>query len=213
VIHSETHADTRPLSRRAVLAGGIAAPFLPTPSSATSDVASDPILSLWAQWRQASAEAEILGTRCATLESELARTVGFPRVQLPMPGDRAVWATSRAEIDAMIVDRQGSEVLRSRLQAELSIRQAQWSEAAARAGVDASERQEAVAAARCAKLAECVFALPARSLPGVIVKLELILRMGQTRADDNDFPWGELRAAIVDLKRFTAELGIPSPLA
>jgi hypothetical protein len=64
---------------------------------------------------------------------------------------------------------------------------------------------------RSVELAEALFTLAAQGIPGVIVKLELIERMGQTQADGEDFPWKWLRTAVADLKRLAVEAGIPTP--
>lgn len=211
MVDSETHVRLAPVSRRAVLVGGIATPLLPTPSGVAADAASDPILPLWTQWQCASAEAAIWGTRWAALERELARTVGFPRVCVSTPDYRTVWATSFAQIDEVIGDGRESETSRTALQMDLASRQASWTEAATQTGLDVLERQEAAAMARSAELAETLLALSARTLAGVIVKLELILRMGETHPEGEDFPWGCLRATVAELKRLTAEFGIPLP--
>jgi hypothetical protein len=173
---------------------------------------SDPILRLWTEWQRAIAEAAAWGTRWAALEVELARTVGFPRVQVPAaPGKTAIWVTSHAQIDDQLRDSREPEEVRTRLYEDLARRHARWNEAAARVGLDSADRHEEAAMTRSAELAEALFTLAAQGIPGVIVKLELIERMGQTQADDEDFPWKWLRTAVADLKRLAVEAGIPTP--
>ena len=181
--------------------------------AATSGFVADPILPLWTEWQRAVAEAAAWGARWAALEVELARTVGFPRVRMPTAlGKTAVWVTSHAQIDNCLKDSREPEEVRTRLHADLVLAQARWNEAAARVGLDSADRQEAAAMTRGAELAETLFTFPAQGIPSVIVKLELIVCMGQTQADDEDFPWAWLRTAIADLKRLAAEVGIPTPV-
>ena len=210
---SETNTQLPLVSRRTVLGGGIATPFFPVSGVEMSGSVSDPILPLWAEWQRTVCEAASWGARWAALEVELARTVGFPRVQMPAAlGKTVVWVTSHAQIDNDLNESREPEEVRTRLHADLILAQARWNEAAARVGLDRADRQEAVAMTRGAELAETLFTFAAQGIPGVIIKLELILRMGEIQADDEDFPWGWLRTAIADLKRLTAEAGMPVPV-
>ena len=210
---SETNTQLPLVSRRTVLGGGIASPLFPVSGAKMFESSGDTILRLWTEWQGVACEAAAWGTRWAALEAELARTVGFPRVQVPTaPGKTAVWVTSHAQIDCELKDSRETEELRNRLHADLVLAQTRWNEAAARVDLDSADRHEEAAMTRSAELAETLFTLPAQGIPGVIVKLELIVRMGQIQADDEDFPWKWLQTAVADLKRLAAKAGVPTPV-
>lgn len=195
-----------PISRRAVL-GGLAAPLLPASPAASAAGPTDPVLPLWAEWSRASREAAALAARWAALEAGLARDVGFPRVAVPAPdGSAPTWVTTHADLDAALAA-QVDPSLGPQLHAELARRLALWRDAAARLGLDETDRLEDEAMSRSAELAESLIRVPAGSLTGSILKLELILRTGQAKTGDDEFPWGWLRLAIADLRRLAAGAG------
>ena len=204
MVDSEIPVRAKRVSRRTMLMGGLAAPFIPPLPGAGSGQTPDPVLALWTAWRRASAEEEALGAHWAALETRLAREVGFPRVAVPVPdSETPVWTTTHAGIDAAL-ERQEDARMGPHLHAELARREALWADAAVGRGLDAADRRTDAAASRSLELAEALMRLPAATLPGAIVKLELILRTGQSQSGDEDFPWGWLRAAIDDFKRLHA---------
>ena len=183
MVHSPGGSKLAPVTRRTVLGGGLAAPFLPSSPAAHLIRPSDPVLPLWAGWQHAWADAAALGAKWAALETRLVREVGFPRVALPaQDGEPPAWATTHAGIDAAL--EQGNGKLGPHLHAELARRQALWRDAAMTLGLDEADRRADKAASRSMELAESLIHVPAGSLPGAIAKLELVLRMGQSRADD-----------------------------
>jgi hypothetical protein len=142
------------------------------------------------------------GVKWGALETQLVHSVGFPRVLIPLPpATRVVWATSQEEIDEELRGVSDAEDLRKRLHSDLAAKQAKWDTAAEALGLNIADWQEESIRRRSEEIADAIFALPARGLPGVIAKLELILRMGETRQDDEETPWGELRSTVADLRR------------
>jgi hypothetical protein len=202
MVHTRKGSGLAPVSRRAVL-GGLAAPLLPT--SPVGDAAgADPVLPLWAEWRRAYAQAEALAAAWGSLEARLMHEVGAPRVAVPAPdGGASVWVTTHADIDAFLAERDDRS-LGPHLHTELAERLAFWRNAAASLGLDETERLLDAALSRGDDLAESLIRIPAGSLAGAIAKLELILRTGEARADDDAFPFGWLRRAIADLRRLAA---------
>jgi hypothetical protein len=49
---------------------------------------------------------------------------------------------------------------------------------------------------------EGVWQTQARSLTGIAAKLSMLLAIGQSRSDDEEFPWPPLRSVFADLRRF-----------
>jgi len=102
MVYTSTGPKLPPVSRRTVL-GGLAAPLLP--GLAPAPVSGDPVLPLWAAWRQASETAAALAAHWSRLEARIVREVGFPRVALPAPdGGAPVWVTTHGDIDAFLAE-------------------------------------------------------------------------------------------------------------
>jgi hypothetical protein len=162
----------------------------------------EPILTLWQEWQTAFTTSTEWGARWGALESALVRAIGFPRVLIPVsPATREVWATSHEQIDHELGDMPDADELRQRLHSDLTALLMKWDAVAASMGLDTADRREEGAWRKCEKIADALFALPARGIPGVIAKLELVLRLGETRVGDEEFPWGQLRSAVADLRR------------
>ena len=207
MVDSENSTSLSSVSRRALLGTIVTAPLAYCSGLASPDstLATDPVLLLWEDWQSAFAEATVYGAKWAALESMLARSIGFPRVVIPTsPGRAEVWVISHERIDEELRDMPASEDLRRQLRSDLATQQARWDAAAEQSGLDTADHQEEAALNRSAEIAAALFELPARSTAGVIVKLELILRIGQTQSDDDEFPWGQLRTTIADLRRLVS---------
>ena len=170
-----------PTSRRALLAGGAALLLAPaTPSHALpASGEADPVLARWRDWHALNAEAEIHFTAWQKAESLLFRTIGFPKVAVPRPGEGPVQATDDDEIEDLVGTAPETEALRARLHADLAAHQVRWQEAAAACGLDALEQRQDAAYRRAEALTGPVFAVPAGSLAGIAAKLALILHLGQ----------------------------------
>jgi hypothetical protein len=190
------------VTRRALLAGTATVPLAPILRDRSTDTAADPIASLYREWRQADAEAGHWCREWGKLETALARSVGFPRVAISLPSSTApIWVTTHEDIDRAIADRPDLEPLRESLHAELAARAACWDAEATAIGLAEADRQEALAFERREAFAFQAFALPASDLAGVLTKLTLVLRMGQTRDSDDAFPWPQIQSVIHDLRR------------
>jgi len=205
----QPHARTVPIEK--LDPGGFATPLLPQSPAASAAGSTDPVLPLWVDWSRASGEAAALASQWAALEAGLARQVGFPRVAVPAPdGGAPAWVTTHADIDAALAARDDRS-LGPQLHAELARRLALWRDAAARLGLDETDRLQDEAMSRSANLAESLIRVPAGGLTGAILKLELILRTGQAKTGDDEFPWVWLRVAIADLRRLAAGAGALGP--
>ena len=128
--------------------------------------------------------------------------MGFPRVAISLPSSTApTWVTTHEDIDRTLSDRPNLEALRGSLHAELAARMARWDAEATASGLAVADQQQALAFERREELAFRAFALPASNLAGVLTKLTLVLRMGETRDSDDAFPWPQIQSIIRDLRR------------
>lgn len=195
------------LTRRTLLAGAAAAPLAPAPvfsESLTGGCERDPVLALWQQWREAQAEAEAWRVRWQKLERLLFRTVGFPRVAVPAPGDRATYVIDHDDIEDLLGDAAETAALRERLHANLASHQARWDAAATSVQFAAVEVQYDAADVRAEALSDTISRTPAGSVAGVAAKLALVVAFGQPSEHDDQFPWPHLRSALADLHRLAA---------
>jgi len=126
----------------------------------------------------------------------------MPRVLVPVPGKaEPVSACEPAEIDELLDDLPGTEELRQRLHREFAAHRRRWEIAATAIGLGPVEEHVNLAWDRWEALTETVWQVPAGSLAGVAAKLAMVLSMGQSRSDDDEFPWPPLRSVLVDLQR------------
>ncbi|MFE0757889.1 hypothetical protein ACFW16_28270 [Inquilinus sp. NPDC058860] len=190
------------LSRRALLGSATVVP-LGAAQSRDLNAISDPILDLWQEWRAVHAELDAWQDDWQRKEGVLLRTVGMPRVLVPVPGQaEPVSACEPAEIDELLEDVPGTEALRERLHREFAAHRRRWEMAAAAIGLGPVEERINVAWDRWEALTEGVWQTPARSLAGIAAKLSMVLSIGQSRSDDEEFPWPPLRSVLADLRRF-----------
>ncbi len=97
--------------------------------------ASDPVPDLWQEWRALHAELDAWQDDRQKKEGVLPRTVGMPRVLVPVPGQaEPVSACEPAEIDELLEDLPGTEALRQRLHREFAAHRRRWEIAAGRSG-------------------------------------------------------------------------------
>ena len=196
--------STTPLcvTRRALLGGTATVPLAPILHGHSTDTAADPIAALYRDWRQADAEVRHWCREWGQLESALVRSMGFPRVAISVPSSTApTWVTTHEDIDRAVANTPDTEALRGSLHAELAARTARWDAEATAIGLAEADRQEALAFERREALAFRAFAVSAGDVAGVLTKLTLVLRMGQTRDSDDAFPWPQIQSVIRDLRR------------
>lgn len=188
------------LSRRDLLGGATVLPI--GAADARRRGASDPVLDLFQEWRALDAELDAWQDDWQKKEGVLLRTVGMPRVLVPVPGKaEPVSACEPAEIDELLEDLPGTEELRQRLHREFAAHRRRWEIAAAAIGLGPVEERVNLAWDRWEALTETVWQVPAGSLAGVAAKLAMVLTMGQSRCDDEEFPWPPLRSVLADLQR------------
>ncbi|TSD83695.1 hypothetical protein FFK22_036480 [Mycobacterium sp. KBS0706] len=189
------------LSRRALLGGATVLP-IGAADARRRGANSDPVLDLFQEWRALDAELDAWQDDWQQKEGVLLRTIGMPRVLVPVPGKaEPVSACEPAEIDELLEDLPGTEELRQGLHREFAAHRRRWEIAAAAIGLGPVEERVNLAWDRWEALTETVWQVPAGSLAGVAAKLAMVLTMGQPRCDDEEFPWPPLRSLLADLQR------------
>ncbi|MGK9235797.1 hypothetical protein KXS07_29050 [Inquilinus limosus] len=199
---SDDNTTLPALSRRALLGGATILPIGAADSGCRGGN-SDPVLDLWQEWRAVHAELDAWQDDWQRKEGVLLRTVGMPRVLVSVPGQtEPVSACEPAEIDELLEGVPGTEALRETLHREFAAHRRRWETAAAAIGLGPVEERINLAWDCWEALTESVWQTPARSLAGIAAKLSMVLSIGQSRSDDEEFPWPPLRSVLADLRRF-----------
>jgi hypothetical protein len=203
MVDSKDSTSLPDLTRRTLLSGTALIPLARFVGlNSVNPHAVDPVATLYQEWVLADAEAMWWCRRSDELEGELFRSIGYPRVSILLSDSSdMVWVSAHTDIDRILENMPDSEILRAQLHADLDRRQALWDREAAFSGLVEAERQEAVAWERRESLATRALSLPTHSLSNVVTKLTLILRMGEEREDDDEFPWSQINSVLVDLRR------------
>lgn len=197
------------VTRRMLLAaaGGVAA-TLHFPQGAWADGALagnrafDPALALWREWQSAYAHTVELCRKQQHLERRLVEAIGFPKAEVELPDENVTVTVSwPGDIEDLFGDNPDLADLRARAEKDLAAHQARWDAEDRRIGYSVAKREELAVAFREQELVEDLMAAPAMTLAGVAAKLDAVLREGESAEDCTDFPWPQLRAALVDLVR------------
>lgn len=159
----------------------------------------DDPLAKWAAWWRAHRECARLCNVQQQLESELFRTAGSPRVEVRVPNQASpMIAETPEEIDASLEGEAFAE-LRERAKTELAIRRHAWNSADQTIGYSRAKAAEDIASAREQRLSEELWAASAGSVVAATAKLHCVLRIGEPEPDSGEFPWPQIRSALVDL--------------
>jgi hypothetical protein len=165
-----------------------------------SDVVDiDDVLTKWAAWWDAHRACARLCRVQQKLESELFRTAESPRVEIRVPNQTdPVIVETLEEVDAWFEGGAFAE-LRERAKAELNTRRHAWDTADQAIGYSRAKAAEDVASAREQRLAKELWATSAGSLISATAKLHCVIRIGEPEPDSGEFPWPQIRSALVDL--------------
>ncbi|WP_265517914.1 hypothetical protein [Nitratireductor luteus] len=162
----------------------------------------DPALSLWREWKTTYLHTAALCRKQQRLETKLVGRVGFPQAQVHLPDeDVTVTVSWLGDIEELFGDDPALADIRSKAEADLAAHQARWDEADAQIGYSAAKREEQEASDREQNTFDALTHTPATSLSGVAGKLDAILREGESWEDCSDFPWPQVRSALVDVVR------------
>ncbi|WP_247891773.1 hypothetical protein, partial [Azospirillum argentinense] len=141
------------------------------------------------------------------LERELAETIGFPRVEIPLddPGRPSIVATEARQIDRVLGTAPATRSLRRRLKRDLAAAQARWDAEAAAVGLTSAVEREAAADRRVDELLKTASRMPAHSLLGVIAKLAIATEWSELEPDADGYPWDFIRGVLADLTALTVK--------
>ncbi|GLS16994.1 hypothetical protein GCM10007874_00090 [Labrys miyagiensis] len=136
------------------------------------------------------------------METELARTVGFPSVtfdapELPQP----VRIASLQTLDELAMRVPSIRQAQAFLAAELHAHRARWDEADRRLGYSAALQQEVAAYTDEARFAERLLSVDAISIAGVAAKIDILIETEAPSETCDEFPWPALRKIRSDLIR------------
>lgn len=202
---SESSTSLPTVTRRELLSGTLTHQFHPN-SPATAEplrahaAVVDVALSLWRDWSALHGKTAELCRKQQQLETKLVKTVGFPHAVVAVPGrSRPVSVSSIEQLENLVGTEPETLSVRAKAQAELAAHQARWDAADSLIGYSAAKQKEEDAAECDCQLAEALWAVQARSLAGVSAKLDAILRQGESCEDCMEFPWPQIRSALIDL--------------
>lgn len=161
--------------------------------------AFDPTLMLWRDWEAAHLKRAALCRKQQRLETQLAKKIGFPCAEVHLQDEEIVSVSSQGDIEELFGEAPELADLRAKAEADLAAHQARWDTEDMRIGYSAAWRAELAAADREQELLEVLAATPATTLAGVAGKLDAILREGESFEECEEFPWPQVRSALVDL--------------
>lgn len=164
--------------------------------------ATDAAVLAWKAWRAAHRRTLALCRRQQALESELARTIGFPQAvfaaaESPSP----VRISSLRHFNELAADLPSLCSQRDEVAAALRAHQRRWDDADRAIGYSATRQQEAVASSDEERMIARLFAAEATSLLGLSAKLDVLIAVGADGAEGRHFPWPELRRMRKDVAR------------
>lgn len=202
------------VTRRRVLAGTVAATTAWTVNGNASagdagraNVPSDPALALRREWQTARKLTDRLCRRQQRLETRLAECVGFPCVDVRLPGGEKLTLYSIEAVKHVLGNGPDTAALREKAETEFAEHQARWEAAAEKSGYIAALRAEGEAGERTKDLLDAFSITPATTLAGVAGKLDAVLREGEAWEECSEFPWPQIRSALSDLVRLAEGVG------
>ena len=160
---------------------------------------TDPALAKWLEWHEAHRE---FGLRCRLqqhLETHLVHTVGFPSIHIDVPGHSDTgFVRDEADIEFLL---KGDNLAEARDEAKkaLAAQIGLWNTADKFVGYTKAKEAERVACDRDFALAEELSDMPARSIAGVIAKLNVVMSLGIPSPDSDELPWPQLCSVMSDL--------------
>ncbi|MDQ0512725.1 hypothetical protein [Ancylobacter amanitiformis] len=162
----------------------------------------DAAFMAWNAWRAAHRRTLALCRKQQRLESELARTIGFPHAVLVADElSSPVRVSSLMQFDEFAADLPSLRARRAEVAATLRAHQQRWDDADRAIGYSVTRHHENTASAAEERLIAMLFATDATSLRGLSAKLDVLIAVGADGAEGRHFPWPELRRIRRDVAR------------
>lgn len=208
---SENSTSLSGVTRRKLLTGATMAtlslPFHDNSPAAAETVnarSSDEVLLLWHGWKAAYLNTAALCRTQQRLASRLINRVGFPCAEVHLPDeDVTITVHDLEQIEELFGDDPSWAGARAKAEADLAAYRARWNDADKDLGYSAAKQAEEDAANHEQDLFDTLTHTPATSLAGIAGKLDAVLREGESWEDCSDFPWPQIRSALVDLVRIS----------
>ncbi len=164
--------------------------------------ATDAAVLTWRAWRAAHRRTLALCRKQQRLESELARTIGFPQVVLAGAELHSpVRIGSLRQFDELSTDVPSLCSRRAEIAEVLRAHQQRWDDADRAIGYSVTRQEEAAASDDEERLIASLLAADAASLRGLFAKLDVLIALGADGAEGRHFPWPELRRMRRDVAR------------
>ncbi|MER8791600.1 hypothetical protein NKH71_27735 [Mesorhizobium sp. M0983] len=172
-----------------------------------TNLPSDPALVLWREWEEAHKLTKRLCRRQQHLETKLVESVGFPCVTVRLSKGEEVTVHSVEALKDVLGKEPDTAALRKKAEADFAAHQARWNAAAEEGGYTAALRAERQAGERVQDLLQTFSRTAATTLAGVAVKLDVVLREGESEEECSEFPWPQIRSALSDLVHISEDVG------
>jgi hypothetical protein len=163
---------------------------------------SDPVLSKAKAWREAYGEHMRWSREQARLETELVRRVGFPGIDIEVPGKPTpAFVQDLTTLHQLL----GKGPAARAAEHQLRIALRAWKAEAKRSGfVDAKQREKETGLV-AERLAKDALTTEAGTLEGAIAKLDILLEAEAPGPEVSEDPWPSLRLLVLDLRRLAKE--------
>lgn len=159
---------------------------------------SDPVLGKAKAWREAYDEHLRWSAEQARLETELVRRIGFPGIDVDVPGKPTPAFVPDLTTLHLLLGK-GPAAKHAERQLRTALRA--WNAEAKQLGfVDARKREKETGLV-AERLARDALSTPACTLEGVITKLDILIEAEAPGPEFSEEPWPSLRLVVTDLQR------------
>ncbi|GIL40462.1 hypothetical protein [Roseiterribacter gracilis] len=159
---------------------------------------SDPVLSKAKAWRVAYGEHVRWVREQARLETELVQRVGFPGIDVKVPGKPTpAFVQDAATLQLLL----GKGAAAKKAEGDLRAALKAWKAEAARSGYSDAKQREKETGLVAERLAHEALTTKARTIEGAIAKLDIVLEVEAPGPDVTEAPWPALRLITADLRR------------